>query len=486
MKQIICFANFCTLITIGDSVCYENQDNCLSYSGCAYKSKYKCCSLCEPGFYVSTCWCVWDPLKHFAQIGSWCTQGYDLGNFNVTRHECAYICDLMSDCIGFEYYFNQTVVGGGDDEQVGVCRPKYGGLLNASRCSGNLYSWDLDYYFKDPEGFLMVGNTMCGGGNSWVTHTITYDVNLPTNVTVTWDRTISGCATLCDTMGAETCQNFWVHGKFPLFEICVMFSDKGTIHGGTNTFCYERSVRRSEDLNSPTKSIAGEDGSDRRTVYLVEDGCTNGWFANIPQYTDGHNTCQYSCNGRRRNVNNNKSFDFRIADNVLGHTINKTWSEGSMKPVYSVINSPSTARRLSVGAMFQGLAELVSIVEGALGIADTIKDWSSSDSDLDSALCSSDSVLQCLNWARCVTCGLLFGIGMNLSSIEKCRTTPHNLMEKQKNHPRCLNVACEGVVVENDRMVYDCANPTFSGCLGLYMKELDGGDSGNENGCCKE
>jgi len=79
---------------------------------------------------------------------------------------------------------------------------------------------------------------------------------------------------------------------------------------------------------------------------------------------------------------------------------------------------------------------------------------------------------------------------MNLSTSERCSTTPYNLMEKYKNDPTCLNRACEGVVVEEDRMVYDCANPIFRGCISLYMDKLDSIDSGDSNdipddeGCC--
>jgi len=208
----------------------------------------------------------------------------------------------------------------------------------------------------------------------------------------------------------------------------------------------------------------------------------------MPQYTNGYNLCQYSCNERRRYVN--KTVDFPIADNVLAHTINKTLLKSFASPTHNGINSSFTERRLPA-VSFTGLASLVSFVANWLGIIHRTTEWAYH-TNLDSNLCTSSSVLKCVTWASCVTCGLLFSIGMNLSSSERCSTSPHNLMEKYKNDPSCLNLACEGVVVEEDRMVYDCANPVFRGCISLYMDKLDGIDSENgegddffeDDGCC--
>jgi len=199
---------FCALITLGScqTVCYSPQDNCISYFGCVRKSIYKCCSECEPGYYVSECECAWGPLEKFLQMGSWCVQGWDLGYYDVGVEQCAYMCDLLSDCVGFEYFAQTNISVGRDFEQFNACRPKSGGLLNASECVGNFSN--MDFYFYFPEGFLHVGNTLCGGGDSFVTHPHTYNVTLSTNVVVTWDRTINGCANLCDTMGTDTCVTF--------------------------------------------------------------------------------------------------------------------------------------------------------------------------------------------------------------------------------------------------------------------------------------
>lgn len=398
-----------------------------------------------------------------------------MGYFDVKVDECAYMCDLMSGCIGFEYYNTETNSRELQGEEFKPCRLKYGGLSTESECSENFTTSNLAYYYKDPDGFLKVGNTMCGGGKAWLTDTLTYAFNVSTNVT--WDRTIFGCATLCDTIGKDKCTTFWVHGEFPLYDVCAMFSNAGVSFGGTNTLCYKRSGSHAELQLKPAHSIAGED--EDILFWGVEDSCTNGWFAKMPQYTDGHNLCQYSCEGRRRIAN--KSLGL-VMDNVRAHTTNRTYS-GLMNLNPSFTESSLTARRLTVGTLFKGLAQLLTIISSAVRIENP--STSSSDTDLDSRLCTSDSVLECLGWATCVTCGILFSIGKNLSSIETCKTTSFNIMEKYKGNPSCLNLACEGVVVENDRLVYDCANPVFDRCLSLYTEELNGDDdSEDDNGCC--
>jgi len=475
MKRVMLIAELCALITIGSDLhltaCYEPQVHCMSYVGCVGTSTYMCCSKCWAGYYVFECKCVWDPLHNFQLMGNWCVQGWELGYFDVDLEQCAYMCELMSDCTSFEYA--NSSLWGGAVEYSETCRPKSGGLYNASECGKNFTN--LDHYILTPENFLFAGTTMCGGGHVWLSHSITYDVNLSTNVVVTWDRTINGCATLCDTLGAATCIAFWVYGGFPLYDFCAMWSEIGTNIAGTDTLCYRRHAL-------DTISGSGKDWDNNYDVWLVEDACSSGWFTYMPQYTNGYNLCQYSCDERRRNVN--KTVDFPMADNVLAQTMNNTFLEGFMNPSRSGIKSSFTERRLSYTVLFKGLSQLVVYAGDLIGIIDTTLGVDSSDSEFDAYLCTSHAALECVTWATCIACGLLFSIGKNISSMEKCSRTPYNLMETYENTPTCLNRACD-LVLEDDSLVYDCATPVFRGCINHYMNEMDRDNSGNGD-CCDD
>lgn len=201
--------------------------------------------------------------------------------------------------------------------------------------------------------------------------------------------------------------------------------------------------------------------------------CANGWYVYNPQSTEGRK-CFYECNPRRRVSNQTTLLQTKTA--VIKSSLSYSYQE----------EDSSVERRRSVWA---SLGSFVNFLNYAITIAGTVHSISelfrSSESIQNSkAFCTSDTVLQCVAWAKCVECGRLYNFGKDLSTIPSCAHQPYHLMEAYEFKSGCMNKACEGVVMENDRLVYECADSDFVGCIKAYMAEAAEAEEKDDCCCC--
>jgi hypothetical protein len=188
----------------------------------------------------------------YIDVGTYCIDGYNMNYHNKTIEECAKLCSLMSDCLGFEYV---DPTNGYEEQYSESCRPQ-DGVYDPASCGPN----NLDYYLVEPDKFDLFGiDTKCGAGSSYVSSN-SYEIDLPTGSTENWDRTIHGCANICDLI-EDSCKVFLVEGTFPQYDECSLFTELGTTSGDSGYICFTRqssvSPTTTPTFNERYQSIEG-------------------------------------------------------------------------------------------------------------------------------------------------------------------------------------------------------------------------------------
>jgi len=141
------------------------------------------------------------------------------------------------------------------------------------------------------------------------------------------------------------------------------------------------------------------------------------------------------------------------------------------------ISKRTTERRLGDMSPSGYLVEMMTFVFHLFGFLATLQSIFTL-SGVNNRFCASDTVQQCVSWATCIECGRLWNHGRNLSSIEECRAVPYNLFKVYEGNVGCLNKVCEGVNVEDDRLVFDCASPQVMECMPVFLHDRSEGGSG--------